>query len=234
MRELFRSLCRFYPEMPFPARPSTGHRYYLDNETFSYADGITLHSMLRHLRPRRLVEVGAGLSSCASMDTNDHFLDRSMSVTFIEPDPGPLLSRLTPDDPYRSRIMTAALQDVPLSVFTELEANDVLFFDSSHVAKMGSDVNTALFTILPQLCPGVVVHFHDVLYPFEYPPCWVTSENRSWNEAYILRAFLQFNYAFRVIFFNDFFYNKYRDEVLLNAPLCLKDTGGSIWIQKVA
>ena len=88
-------------------------------------------------------------------------------------------------------------------LFRELHAGDVLFVDSTHVAKVGSDVNHIFFEILPILQPGVVVHFHDIMYPFEYEPKWIYT-GVAWNEAYMLRAFLMFNPTFKILLFNSF------------------------------
>ena len=107
----------------------------------------------------------------------------------------------------------------------------ILFIDSTHVSKIGSDVNSLLFDILPKLNRGVYVHFHDVFYPFEYPQEWVY-QGLAWNEAYILRAFLQHNDAFKIVFFNTYLELFYREKFENSMPLCLKNPGGSIWLTK--
>lgn len=115
--------------------------------------------------------------------------------------------------------------------FAALEANDILFIDSTHVAKINSDVNAAFFDILPQLAPGVCVHFHDIFYPFEYPRAWVY-EGRNWNEAYLLRAFLLFNTAFAVRWFTTFLTMFHRERFAADMPAVLLNPGGSIWLQR--
>jgi hypothetical protein len=132
----------------------------------------------------------------------------------------------------RLHVLGRRLQDVPLDRFRALQANDILFFDSTHVCKIGSDVNYAVFEILPSLAPGVLVHFHDVFHPFEYPPAWVY-EGRNWSEAYLLRAFLQFNEAFEIVYFNTFLAHFHRALLAELMPLCLRNTGGSIWLRRV-
>jgi len=99
-----------------------------------------------------------------------------------------------------ARLLARPVQEVGLAPFLALEAGDVLFIDSSHVAKTGSDVNFLYFEVLPRLAAGVVVHVHDVFLPDEYPPEWVLDEGRSWNEQYLLRALLMHSRAFRVLF----------------------------------
>ena len=88
------------------------------------------------------------------------------------------------------------------------------------------------FKKLPKLKKGVLIHFHDIFFPFEYPKEWVY-EGRSWNEAYILRAFLQYNDAFKIRFYNSFFAKFHREKLLSDMPVCIKNTGASIWIEKV-
>lgn len=112
-----------------------------------------------------------------------------------------------------------------------MEANDILFIDSTHVSKVNSDVNRLFFEILPRLKSGVYIHLHDIFYPFTYPNQWL-QEKRSWNEAYILHAFLQFNTNFKIIFFNTCLNYLYPDDFAKILPLSQNNTGGSIWIQK--
>ena len=91
---------------------------------------------------------------------------------------------------HRITVIKEKVQDVPVSQFARLEPNDILFVDSTHIMKAGSDVNYELFHILPALNDGVLIHFHDIHYPFAYPESWLYQLNFSWNEAYALRAFL--------------------------------------------
>jgi hypothetical protein len=221
-----------YGKLPFPETRQPGFRYYYQNPMYTYGDAIVLFCMLLDLRPKRLVEVGSGYSSCAAMDTSDRFLDGSVEFTFIEPFPKAFLSMLDRDDRYRESILAVPLQDVPLETFSRLEANDILSIDSSHVVKTGSDVNDIFFRILPALRPGVVIQIHDIFYPFEYPPAWILKEKRSWNEAYLLRAFLQYNDRYRVIAFNDFAARRFGAAIGERMPLCLRNCGGSIWLRK--
>src|SRR5690606_22964232 len=114
--------------------------------------------------------------------------------------------------------------------FDRLEADDILFIDSTHVAKTGSDVNYILFEILPRLKSGVLIHFHDVFYPFEYPRDWVFA-GRNWNEDYLLRAFLMYNPAFEIILFSHYLH-KHHPDAFAAIPLCYNNRGGNLWIVK--
>lgn len=230
--QLFDELAAFYPEMPFAEDKKPGLRYYFNNIRFCHTDAVILYSILRWLRPKRLVEVGSGFSSAVSLDTNDLFLNRSVDFTFIEPFPETLNTLLSDDDRKGTVLIQKPLQDVDLGLFRQLRPSDILFIDSTHVSKTGSDVNHVFFEVLPVLAPGVWIHFHDIMYPFEYPSDWVY-EGRAWNEAYILRSFLQHNAEYRIRLFNTWLHRFHRHVVAQKMPVCLRNTGGSIWIEKL-
>jgi hypothetical protein len=220
-----------YPSIDFPATKSSTHRYYYDNTAYSYSDAIMLHCMMRHIKPRRIIEVGSGYSSCAMLDTNERHLDNSVHFSFIEPYPGLLKSLVRSDDLASIDILESRLQDVPISRFEQLNSGDFLFIDSTHVSKTGSDVNYLLFDVMPVLHDGVYIHIHDIFYPFEYPKEWIFG-GRSWNEIYALRAFLQFNSLFTIEMMNTYLEHFHQQRFAARMPLCLKNTGGSIWLRK--
>ena len=226
--ELLRLFLPFYAEQPFDEQPSARCRYGFANDQYGHADALFLYFVLRHARPRRVIEVGTGWSTCAMLDVDDLFLGASLE---IDPDPSRLRARMRPGDEQRVRILEQPVQDVPLELYDRLAAHDVLFIDSTHVLKTGSDVNHLLFHVLPRLAAGVWVHVHDVAYPFEYPREWVV-EGRAWNEAYAWRAFLQYNSAFDVQIMNTCLEFLEPDWFRDNMPLCLKNVGGSLWLRR--
>jgi hypothetical protein len=232
MLRWFAIVSRYYESQPFPENPSAGTRYHYGNANFPLADALALLAILRENKPRRYIEVGCGYSSCAAIDINEKYLDGQARMTFIDPHPETLLDLLETGSPYGRSVLRKKVQDVGLELFQELQAGDVLFIDSSHVAKTGSDVLDYLFRILPALAAGVFIHIHDIFYPFEYPAAWIVDQNRSWNEAYLLRAFLQYNPAFRVIFLFDWFYKCRRELLEEHMPLCVRFRGGSLWLEK--
>ncbi len=229
--ELLKVFGSYYVDQPFTAQKNNENRYYFENPAYSYSDAIMLHCMLRHLRPRRLVEIGSGFSSCVTLDTNEKFLGRSTELTFVEPYPDLLLSLVREEDKKQMRVLPHRLQDVDLDLFESLERNDILFIDSTHVTKVNSDVNRIFFEILPRLKPGVHIHVHDIFFPFEYPKEWIYG-GRAWNELYMLRAFLQYNSQFRIVLMNTFMQHFHESFFKENMPLCLKNPGGSIWIER--
>src|SRR5215207_2125502 len=149
----------YYDVSLFSPTPTETSRFYYQNTAFGYADAIVLYSIMRHFGPQRVIEIGSGFSSAAMLDISDRFLEKPVQFTFIEPCPQILLSLLTQEDKDRQTIFSKQVQDVPLEVFHTLSANDILFVDGSHVARIGSDVVHILFHILPRLRPGVIVHF---------------------------------------------------------------------------
>ena len=230
--ELVAALSNFARQAVLPDRPDDGYRYHYENDFFSYGDGLVLHCMLRWLQPARIVEIGSGFSSALILDTNERDLGGQMKCTFIEPYPDRLMGLLRGEDDDAAEILVAPLQDVTTNVAGNLRANDVLFIDSSHVSKVGSDVNLLIFEILPSLPKGVFVHFHDIFYPFEYPESWVL-EGRCWNEAYLLRAYLQANPGFRIRLWNSYLDRFHRAEVAAALPNWGRNTGGSIWLERL-
>lgn len=117
------------------------------------------------------------------------------------------------------------------SLFAALQASDFLFVDSRHVCKIDSDVNRIFFEVLPALAPGVLIHFHDIVYPFEYPRAWI-AEDRAWSELYLLRAFLQYDPAFEILYFNTYLEHFHEALIAERMPLCLESRGGSIWLRR--
>lgn len=231
--ELFRLLRPLAEGLPFTADPSPGHRYYYNNDWFCKYDALVLAAMLRHLRPRRVIEVGCGFSSALMLDVNDVFLGGSVRFSFIDPNPARLDSLLNGRDRQSASIEPRQVQEVPLAVFDELDSGDVLFVDSSHIARLGSDVTHLVFLVLPRLKAGVRVHFHDIFFPFEYPADWILAGNY-WNEAYLLHAFLQYNDAFRIELFNSWVWPRAQQAGESWAPVASQGKPASLWLYRAA
>lgn len=228
--DLVSNLYKYYDEIPFSKSKEIGLRYHFENRFFDYIDAIFLYSMIRQLNPNNIVEIGSGYSSCVMLDTNQLFFNNNIKLTFIEPYTERLNSLLRSDDKKSVRIIQSKVQKVHCSEFEKLSKGDILFIDSSHVVKTGSDVNYLLFEILPILKKGVFIHFHDIFYPFEYPKKWVF-EGRSWNEDYFLKAFLMYNSEFEIKLFSNYL-QKIHGYIFDRMPLCHSKQGGSLWIEK--
>ena len=227
--ENFRELARLAREAPIPASPTATTRYGTDNLNYGVGDASMLQSMLRRLRPRRYLEVGSGWSTALALDTSLNFLDGSMSVTAIEPYPELLMNCLRSGDPVE--VLARRVQEVPLARFCELEANDVLFIDSSHVLKTASDVHYLFTSVLPVLATGVYVHVHDMFWPFEYLRHWI-EEGRAWNECYLVHAFLLYNDTYQIELFNHYLGQCHREIIETELPAMLENTGGALWLKR--
>ncbi|MCY7353821.1 MAG: class I SAM-dependent methyltransferase [Lysobacter sp.] len=203
--------------------------YFIDNDQFSHIDAAALFVLLCELQPRRIVEAGSGFSTLLMVDVRNRFLAPGARIECIEPYPREFLL----DPTYGISLVQKKIQDVPLSYFESIEAGDFLFIDTSHVCKTGSDVNYLFLKILPRLRPGVYVHVHDIFLPEEYPFRWVIEENRSWNEQYLLQAFLINNPKVKVLFGSGFarvmLTQQARDAVQGRVEI----HGGSFWFQTI-
>jgi hypothetical protein len=228
---LFKKLAAFSDDFPFRDERAVGRRYQLRNSSYSPFDAFVLYGMIRFLKPRRLIEVGCGYTSSAILDLNDLLFDGRMELTFIDPDLAEFRRRLLPNEVVKSTLIEKPVQEVPMEVFGALEPNDILFLDTSHVSKVGSDVNHLLFKVLPALKPGVWIHIHDVTSDFEYPKDWLEG-GRSWNEIYLLRAFLMYNRSFEIMLSSAFLYNSHIDFFPRQMPVCSEGGGGQIWLKK--
>ncbi|MDH4187025.1 MAG: class I SAM-dependent methyltransferase [Nitrospira sp.] len=243
--QLLREFSEMGEPVPFYS-PEKRIRFDIENNSFSYDDAPILHYMLRRLHPKRVVEIGSGNSSACMLDTNDLYLDYPIDFTFIDINCEGVRASLREKDLSRVRVVEQPIQDVDLELFSRLQGNDLLFIDSSHVMKAGSDLATILFDVLPVLAPGVCVHFHDVRYPFQYQQDAVL-KGVLWNEAYLLRAFLMYNASFDITFWLNYLVNVDSSEVadlLRFLPLAEWDrrfnncaneyssAGGSIYLTK--
>ncbi len=168
-------------------------------------DSQVLYAMIRDNRPKKIIEIGSGGSSQVMMAAlRKNYLDTKKGSTFLSIDP--FTSQKVKDLSIKSdefavnfEVINSDVQSVDLSVFESLESGDILFVDSSHVYKSGSDVEFEFMNVYPRLKPGVLVHIHDIFFPFDYPVEWFTKYSRFWNEQYILEAFLQFNKNFEIV-----------------------------------
>lgn len=225
-------------DLNFADDPGGATRYWWDNDGFSPGDATVLAALIRYARPRRIIEVGAGYSTAVMLDVADRHLDEKPAIDCIDPEPQRLRSLLRGDE-IGLTVHETIVQRLPVSFFAALAPGDVLFIDSSHVLKLGSDVAYLLLEILPRLAPGVIVHVHDVATSFEYPREWY-EEGRAWNEAPALRAFLAFNQAFEILYFCDYMNRFQRPAVERHMPLALRqpkavpqgNTAVSLWLRR--
>jgi hypothetical protein len=205
--------------------------YFALNDQYTPLDAWVLEGMLRWLRPGRVIEVGSGFSSLVTARVNREEFEGAMRFTCIEPYPRQFLIDGVPGV---SNLIVSKIQDVPLEVFDSLEDGDILFLDTSHVAKTGSDTTWLFHEVIPRLAPGVIVHVHDIFLPFEYPVEWVR-EGRSWNENHFVHSFLLYNRAFEIMFGSMYMAHLHRPivaEAFPGWPDAASGGGGALWLRR--
>lgn len=211
--------------------PEAGQRYFYSNDQFPALDAEFLFLMLRHFQPSKFIEVGSGYSTLITAEVNLRYFDSQMRFDCIEPYPRQFL---IDGIPGVSNLIVRKVEDVDIEYFQQLGSGDVLFIDSSHVSKIGSDVNHLFLEVLPRLRAGVIVHIHDIFLPDEYPAVWMVEQGRNWNEQYLLRALLIDNPKWSVLWTSHFMGTRHRTAVQRTFPGYPElGGGGSFWIQKV-
>lgn len=189
------------------------YQYFVNNEYFVSVDAEVYYCMIRHFRPGKIVEVGAGYSTylgAQAIVRNKREYGVDCELIAIDPYPNKTLEK---GFPGLSGVIRSKAEDVDLMTFLTLKENDILFIDSSHVLKIGNDVRYLYNEVLPRLNKGVLVHVHDIFLPANYPRNWVLREHRFWNEQYLLQAFLTFNSAFEVALWASYLHLRFPDEL---------------------
>jgi hypothetical protein len=197
MQDVARSHMASFRET-FPLHKHDGTDFFLINGSYMAVDAHVYWAMIHHHKPRRIIEIGAGLSTMVAIGAADHLLrecGHRIDIEAIEPYPAEFLTKA---DGKSLRLTRAKVQDVPLATFETLESGDILFIDSSHVLRENNDVQYEYLQILPRLRAGVLVHIHDISLPRPYPRVYFENQ-LFWNEQYFLQAFLAFNNRFETI-----------------------------------
>lgn len=204
------------------------------NGFFGGFDAAAYYALIRHLKPRQVLEVGGGYSTLMAEKAlaQNRVGGSESALRCIEPYPEP---RLT-DAINECELIVKQVQDVSLELFSNLDANDILFIDSSHTVKFGSDVNYLFLEVLPELKPGVWVHVHDIFFPNDYPAEWLLEKRLALNEQYLLEAFLTFNTSFSIRLANHWLCLDYSAAARALQPPSLDDaySSSSFWFQRVA
>jgi predicted O-methyltransferase YrrM len=224
---------RLVKDFDWPDNRGDERRYFSRNTFYGAGSGFFLYAMLMLARPKRVVEVGSGFSSAMMLDTAQYKMQGfEPRFTFIDPEMKRIDQLLRREDRQRCTLIKDIVQNVSLDVFSDLQPGDILFIDSSHVAKTGSDVLMIYNEIIPQLPPGVLIHIHDIYWPFEYPASW-RQKRWAWNEVYIVRALLQNNARLSIQLFASYLVRKH-PKVLEGLPFQPSFTGSSLWLRVMA
>jgi len=226
---------QYMEECRFPRAP-TGNPYdfYLGNLAFEAVDAEILHCFVRHFKPKRIIEVGGGNSTLISANASRLNAKDGVDtrLTVIEPYPNEILTNGVPGV---NALITEKLENIKSEIFIELDDGDILFIDSSHVMKIGGDVNCIFFEILPRIKPGVIIHFHDIFLPEEYIQDWVLKNHWFFTEQYLLHAFLMHNTDYEILFSCN--YIRLLHEKKLASVIGSYESGktipASFWIKKI-
>jgi hypothetical protein len=214
-------------------------QFYTHNGSFSFGCAAALHCMIRHFQPAKVVEIGSGNSSMvisAALKTNaQHGSNGKAAYTIIDPYP---LAGIKEKLPMLSDLVEKRVELMGVEYFQELRENDILFIDSGHTVRTGGDVNFLILEVLPCLAPGVIVHFHDIPFPYEYAKVYFTNPRFRvfWTESYLLQAFLSFNDRFEILLAMAYLMEKHQREFCEVFPHFDPQrnwaNSGSFWIRR--
>jgi len=210
-------------------------QYSLMNDTFAWMDARLLYYFLQKNKPKKIIEIGSGNSTLLTYNTKTMF-NLNLEIICIEPYPSDYLKNL--NNLGHINLIEDKLQNIDLNIFKTLDENDILFIDSSHVVKLDSDVIFYFTKIFPLLNKNVLIHIHDIFFPYDYPIDWL-KQGRFWNEQYFLYVFLQYNTKFKIQFCNSYSQYRYSDQLknIQKDSFEIKNkianeifSGGSIWL----
>jgi len=212
--------------------------FFWNNEMFSPMDATSYRAIIQNVRPKQILEVGSGNSTAIALGVAE---ETGTSVRCIEPYPSPFLKAL---EGRLACLIQSKVEDVDPKIYRELEKGDILFIDSSHCARMSSDLNFLMFEALPRLKAGVLVHFHEIFLPNEYPETWLRDVGIMWNEQYQLLAFLMNNADYELLWSSSHaptrlgvsLTEKLKEAVSGDHPIFRNIGpygGGSVWLRKL-
>jgi hypothetical protein len=214
----------------FAPADARSHAYEEINASYPLPDARLLYAMVRDLQPASIVELGCGQTSRVIAQACVANAAEGIQSRFRAFDPFPIAVDETL--PGLSALERIPAQEVPEEVFAELKAGDILFVDTTHTVKIGSDVNRIILRILPLLAPGMIVHFHDICLPYEYPKYLFEDYALYWAEQYLLQAFLAMSPSFEVLYATHALCRDRRAEIEPTGLAGPGESGSSFWIRR--
>lgn len=200
------------------------------NSGLSPVDAFILYSLIREKKPSLLVEIGGGESTAISLMALDANQEPNLEweLRCIEPYPSKKLLKIAHP---KLNLIKKKVEDCDLKI---IDQADILFIDSSHVSKIGSDVNCEILEILPRTKIGSLIHWHDILIPSNYWKDWILNGNMFWNESYMVHAFMLFNNSFEIIWASRFMQIQENQRIKNALPFYLEtDRITSFWIKRI-
>lgn len=216
-----------------PRHKASSVEFHLNNGAFDSGDAEYWYQMIRFVKPRRIFEIGSGYSTLMARKAvlRNQSEDPAYACEHIcvEPYEMPWLEGLG------VTVVREKAEALELGFFSQLQKNDILFIDSSHIIRPQGDVIFEYLELLPSLNDGVIVHVHDIFSPKNYPKQWIEEEVRFWNEQYLLEAFLTHNHNWKILGALNFLRHNHYDALKAVAPYLTPDREpGSFYIQKIA
>lgn len=219
----------------FPLEKPKEIKYYYNNGLYEAGDAEYLYNMVRHFKPQRIIEIGSGSSTLmvqnALAQNKTEQADYSCAHICIEPYEQPWLEK------SGVQVIRKKVETIDKSFFQQLEANDILFIDSSHIIRPQGDVLFEYLEILPVLKKGVIVHIHDIFTPKDYTDRLIYKHHLLWNEQYLLEAFLVFNDRYKIIGALNYLMHNHHEELAAKCPVLaqqLNKEPGAFWMVKTA
>lgn len=217
----------------FPQEKTNKLEFYYHNRSFGPPDAQYLYNIIRLFKPKKIIEIGSGYSTLMTINAVRQNKKNGQNYfckhVCIEPYGVDWLEKLG------LKIIRERVEDINKDFFLNLEANDILFVDSSHIIRPQGDVLFEYLEILPILKRGVLVHIHDIFTPKDYLDEWVLEDIKLWNEQYLLEAFLTFNGEYKIIASLNYLKHNYLSEISRACPI-LKDMSDeepcSFWIAR--
>ena len=205
--------------------------YYINNLSFSRGDADLYYLLIRNIRPKKIIEIGSGFTTLLSIAAaaKNKLAGQDTNITCIEPFEMAWLDKIP-----GITLVRESVEKIDLAFFNQLDENDILFIDSSHVIRPENDVLFEYLQILPSLKKGVIIHIHDIFTPRHYRAEWLRDELRFWNEQYLLEAFLYYNDSFEIMYSLNHLKNDaygYTKEVLMHINESCEP--GSFWLLKI-
>ena len=210
-KKLLETIYRHFSDeyMAFPLeKTSDPTQYYLNNGSFGFVSGQMHYGIIRHFKPKKVIEIGSGYSTLASLAALRKNAEEGYQNEFITIDPYPPLV-IKNDTQGIKQLIPKKVEDIDIEFFDRLSENDILFIDSRHTVKIGGDVNFLILEVLPRLKKGVIVHIHDIQFPYEYSKSYALKEHLFWEEQYIVQAFLMYNNSFKILWCASYMHYKY-------------------------
>jgi hypothetical protein len=196
-----------------------------------------LFGAIRHLKPKKVIEIGAGVSTyftLSALKKNGQDSGIKGDMICVEPYPSDKIKDLAKKQDIRLEALEAEKLDP--GFFNCLESGDILFIDTSHVLKVANDIAYIYSEILPRLAKGVIIHIHDIMFP--YPTCPpfhpLFKLSLLWNESLLMKAFLMFNPCFEILCCQSYLHEYHPQVLKENLPVYdpQKHFPASLWIHR--